>query len=260
MCHIADSTDAPHPGQVLDTTTNKWSNLPDLPPDGDSHHGYIWAYAGAFEHGTFFVFGNTQKQTQKNFKARSYHPTTGWSTERGIESYVRGLQGSNSLGNAVGHNGKLYLLGWDSLTPQIIIYDVGTKQMSLGPSDPDGPRHSFTMGIFNGAIFIAGGQTYANKVLSSVWRLEVGGNAWQRTPPIPGGDFHTNLGTSAEVDGGWWIRFRDDPSNVLGKVWVYDGSTWRQNGNYPGSQGQHYSSTYGTKGEWNCAQFATASA
>ena len=126
MCHIADSTDAPHPGQVLDTTTNKWSNLPDLPPDGDSHHGYIWAYAGAFEHGTFFVFGNTQKQTQKNFKARSYHPTTGWSTERGIESYVRGLQGSNSLGNAVGHNGKLYLLGWDSLTPQIIIYDVGT--------------------------------------------------------------------------------------------------------------------------------------
>ena len=66
----------------------------------------------------------------------------------------------------------LFLLGWDSSTPQIIIYDVGTKQMSLGPSDPDGPCHSFTMGIFNGAIFIAGGQTYANQLLSPVWKLE----------------------------------------------------------------------------------------
>ena len=271
MCHTADSTDAPHPGQVLNTATNEWSTLQDLPRDGDSYHGYIWAHAGAFEHGTFFVFGNTQRllPPQKNFKARSYHPTTGrWSTESGIESYVRGRQQTcvergregGNLGNAVGHNGKLYLLGWDNLTPQIIIYDVVTKLISLGPSDSDGPRHSFAMGIFNGAIFIAGGQTYANRVLSSVKRLDVGGNTWQHAPDIPD-DGHTNQGTSAEVDGGWWIRFRDDPTNILGKVWVYDGSAWRQNGNYPGSRGQHHSSNpLATTSAWNCAQFATASA
>ena len=245
-----------------------------MPQDSQTTHGHIWAYAGAFESNTFFVFGNTQKQNQRNFKALSYRPGgTGWSTESGIENYVRnevGLGPYYSCGNAVGHNGKIYLLGWDSSTPEIIIYDVDSKQMSLGPSDPKGPRKSFAMGIFDGAIFIAGGSTYvggnpSNQFISSVYRLEVGGDEWQPMAPMPGtttnpnaahGGYYGAAEASAEVEGKWWVRFRDDEQNVLGKVWVYDGR-WKIGGNYPGKVGDHYSNDYGTNGEWNCAQFAT---
>lgn len=249
-----------------------------MPADSDSTDGYIWAYAGAFERGTFFVFGlgceTKNPPLLKHFKARSYRPgDTTWSTESGIENYVRSDVGQNYYGNAVGHNGKIYLLGWNSSTPQIIIYDVENKQMlPLGPSDPEGPRRSFAMGIFNGAIFIAGGSTYdgvydgnpPNQVISSVYRLEVEGNEWQEMTSMPGGDRgQYTAEASAEVEGKWWVRFRDDPTmsphmpQHAGKVWVYDGSSWQRGGNYPGIAGEHESEDYGTSGEWNCVQFAT---
>ena len=94
-----------------------------------------------------------------------------------------------------------------------------------------------------------------------IQQLEVGGDEWHKMAPMPGttghGGYYGAVEASAEVDGKWWVRFRDDPKNVLGKVWVYDGTSWEIGGNYPGKEGLHESNDYGTNGEWNCVQFAT---
>ena len=141
------------------------------------------------------------------------------------------------LAHTVGGVEYLYVIGgdiYDGGTPDVWRSADGNVWERLTASAPWGPRVLHMVGVYQGDLYVAGGQTDANdreSALSDVWRSSDGGSTWERLEDAPWAPRGMVYGL-VEHEGYLWLAgggtYDDSERSYYSDVWRFDGEQWTE--------------------------------
>jgi N-acetylneuraminic acid mutarotase len=159
--------------RVYDLVARKWSAAARLPAPRGGHAAVVLG-------GKIHVIGGGNSTS--TIAAHSvYDPAANrWSSAAPLPR----AEGSPA---AVALGGKLYAIGGRSGLDdygEVYVYDTGADRWSRGPSIP--PRGTAGAAVFNGAIYLFGGESQARaRTLGEVFQLAPGGADWTQVATMP---------------------------------------------------------------------------
>jgi N-acetylneuraminic acid mutarotase len=159
--------------RVYDVVTHKWSAAARLPAPRGGHAAVVLG-------GKIHVIGGGNSTS--TIAAHSvYDPAANrWSSAAPLPR----AEGSPA---AVALGGKLYAIGGRSGLDdygEVYVYDAGADRWSRGPSIP--PRGTAGAAVFNGAIYLFGGESQARaRTLGEVFRLAPADADWTQVATMP---------------------------------------------------------------------------
>jgi hypothetical protein len=159
--------------EILDTTTGRWREGPDL-PERVNH-----AMAASVD-GTVHVVGGYLDTGQPTASAYRLDGAT-WKR-------LAPMPAGRAAGTAVAVGGRIFVaggIGPDGLADEMFVYDAAADRWSTAKGPPT-PREHLGGAAFDGLVYTVGGRVSGVAgILSAFEAYDPGADAWTRLPDLP---------------------------------------------------------------------------